>query len=352
MARVLVLGVAIAGTHGGAELLVKTLAEQIGRRGHDADILSLPYDYDSKAGLLNQAAIWRATDVSSYKGRRVDRVIATKFPSYFVRHPNKAVWLVHQHRELYDLYGTEYCGYIDDPRDEQVRRMLTSGDTQVLAESSYISSISKRVTARLKKFNGLDSEVLYPPLPLGDRYACKPAENFILSVGRIASIKRVDMLVEALQHVHPLIDVKAKIVGVPDSPKIGDMLHAKVAEHGLADRVEFLGKVGEEDLLDLFSRALGVYYAPHEEDYGYVTLEAFASQKPVITAIDSGGVLEFVKDGVNGVICEPTAVSVAEGIERIATNKNQAAAMGAAGRELIENSGLLGNAWDESKSGG
>ncbi len=48
-------------------------------------------------------------------------------------------------------------------------------------------------------------------------------------------------------------------------------------------------------------------YPPFDEDFGYVTLEAFLARKPVVTCTDSGGPNEFVVDGVNGYVCEPDA---------------------------------------------
>ena len=65
---------------------------------------------------------------------------------------------------------------------------------------------------------------------------------------------------------------------------------------GLQDRVVFAGAIGGDELIDLYAGALAVVYAPFDEDYGYVTLEAFLCAKPVITATDSGGTLEFVVD--------------------------------------------------------
>jgi glycosyltransferase involved in cell wall biosynthesis len=70
------------------------------------------------------------------------------------------------------------------------------------------------------------------------------------------------------------------------------------------DRVEFLGYVTDEELVNLYAGCAFVFFAPHDEDYGYITLEAFLSRKPVITAFDSGGPLEFVKHDVNGFVLD------------------------------------------------
>ncbi len=102
---------------------------------------------------------------------------------------------------------------------------------------------------------------------------------------------------------------------------------------GVADRVTFLGGVGDEDLLALYAGALAVIYPPFDEDFGYVTLEAFLARKPVVTCTDSGGPNEFVVDGVNGFVCAPDAEALADAINRLAADRRRAAAMGDAGHD-------------------
>ncbi len=83
-------------------------------------------------------------------------------------------------------------------------------------------------------------------------------------------------------------------------------------------------------------------YAPFDEDYGYVTLEAFLASKPVITATDSGGTLEFVVDGANGFVCEPDARAIAAAINRLAADPSLAERLGRAGRSVAQTIG-----WDD-----
>ena len=94
-------------------------------------------------------------------------------------------------------------------------------------------------------------------------------------------------------------------------------LHRLVEELDVGDRVQFAGEVADEELLALYAGALGVVYAPFDEDYGYVTLEAFLARKPVVTARDSGGPLEFVEDGVNGFVCDPDPEALAGAPRRL-----------------------------------
>lgn len=321
-----------------------SLVRELKARGHTVDTVELPFLIRSRNDLLEQAALWRSLDLKHLTACPVDLVIATKFPSYYVKHPRKSLWLVHQHRPLYDLYAGRYSDFSDDPRDEAIRRMLVRGDKQAISECAFVSGISKNVVTRLMHYNGITGQPLYPPLPLGGRYRCAPSEDFILSVGRICGIKRVDMMVKALPMVHQFM--KLKIVGQPDEPGIMDYLRNECTKHHLWHRVEFLGRVDDETLIDLYSKARAVYYAPHNEDYGYVTLEAMASGKPVVTATDSGGVLEFVTDRHTGIIVEPTLDGISRGFNTLIENPELAMRIGTQGKNLINDLGISASDWD------
>ena len=344
MANILVLGVKIPFVGGGQEALVRSLISELKKRGHRVDEISLPYSPFKKEEIFKYASMWRSLDLSKFCVFDVDLVIATKFPTFFAKHPRKSVWLVHQDRSCYDLYSTRYSAVLDNLEDEVYRELVYETDTNVIKESAYISAISKNVANRLEKFNGIKADVLYPPLTLGNRYYSKNQENYILSVGRICSIKRVDMLIEALPYIKS--DVKLKIAGSFDEPQTQIFLENTIEKHNLSSRIEFLGRISDEELLENYANALSVYYAPLDEDYGYVTLEAFASKKPVITASDSGGSLEFVKDKENGLITEPTPIGIADAIKYLLENKDEAKKMGENGYKLVNDLGLLDSSWD------
>ncbi len=344
MANIIVLGVKVPYTSGGMEVLVRDLLRELKLRGHNADLIELPYTVLPKESILNQAAYYRSIDFSTLGAVKTDLVIATKFPNYFAKHTKKSVWLVHQHRAIYDLFGTRFADFSDDPRDEALRSMIATADQKCLAEADYLSGISANVVDRLNHYNHLQAEVLYPPLPQVGKYYNAPAEEYILSVGRLCSIKRVDLMLKALPIVHK--QVKLKIVGLPDEPGIMEYYQNEIAKHHLQDRVEFLGRVSNEDLVDLFAKSLAVYYAPYNEDYGYVTLEAMASGKPVLTANDSGGTLEFVKHEENGLIVDPNPDSIGHGINRFVEDKDWAKHLGLNGLAWIDQSGLNSTGWD------
>ena len=120
---------------GGAELLVRNLVDQLRRRGYRADRVALPFKWYPKEELLAQTAAGLVIDVSESNGERIDAVIATKFPTYFVRHPRKVSWLLHQYRAIYDLCGTPYSEFTHAEADVRLRDRLIALDNQMLRES-------------------------------------------------------------------------------------------------------------------------------------------------------------------------------------------------------------------------
>jgi glycosyltransferase involved in cell wall biosynthesis len=311
---------------GGAELLVRQLVAQLGARGYLVDRVSLPFKWYPKEEILAHAAAWRLLDLSESNGRPIDRVIATKFPSYFVRHPDKVTWLIHQHRAAYDLCGTPFGDFEETESDVGLRDRLLRLDREMLAESRRVFTIGRVVSERLEKFNGLRAPVLHNPPALAPRLKPGPYGDYMLSVGRIESIKRVDLAVRALQHTDPSVTLV-----VAGDGTYRPHVERQAEELGLSNRVRLLGSVDDDTLVELYANALGVVFAPYDEDYGYVTLEAFLSAKPVVTARDSGGTLEFVVDGVNGFVCEPQPEALGAAIQALISDRRLAQSLGDAG---------------------
>ena len=327
MKTVLVCEAQVPFVHGGAEFLVRSLVTELTRRGYKADRASVPFKWYPKEELLAQAAAWRLVDLSESNGMPIDTVIATKFPTYFVRHPNKVTWLVHQYRAIYDLCGTSYSEFDHTERDVRLRDRLIGLDNTALGESKRLFTIARNLTARLARFNGLEAEALYHPPPLAGRLTAGPYGDYVLSVGRLEATKRVDLIIAALAQVP-----RVRLLVAGDGP-LRPQLEAIARDHGVADRVTFAGGLDDDHLARLYSRALGVVFPPYDEDYGYVTLEAFLARKPVVTTSDAGGPLEFVEDGVNGFVVEPAAEAIAGAIARLAADPARAKSLGEAGYE-------------------
>ena len=311
---------------GGAELHVRSLIDVLRQRGHDVDLIALPFRSQPKEELLAQAAAWRLLDLSSSNGQPVDLLIATRFPTYFARHPRKVAWVIHQHRAAYELAGTPYSDFGHTEADVGLRRKLFELDARMLGECRHVFANSNNTARRLRTFNGVPAEGLYHPPPLAGRLRQGPYGDYALVVGRMESVKRVELAIAAMTHVPPPL----KLIVAGDGSQ-RESAERAVAERGLADRVVFAGAIGGDELLALYAGALAVVYAPFDEDYGYVTLEAFLSAKPVITATDSGGTLEFVVNDQNGFVCPPEPAPIGAALTRLAADRPLAATLGQAG---------------------
>ena len=336
--RVVICGAKVPFAHGGAEMLVDSLRDELRRRGFAADVVNLPFQWTDRVGLVKSGLAWRLIDLTQAGGHRIDLVIATRFPSYLVKHPNKVVWLVHQFRQAYDLLGTRYSDFAEhQPRDAKVLEMIHAMDRRTLSEARRIFTISRNTAERLERFNQLAAEVLYPPPMLDGRFRPGEFGDYFFTVGRLDRLKRFDLLIRALKHTET--PVRCQIAGT--GPERDELL-ALAERLGVAGRVDLLGWVEDERIVDLYAGSLGVFYAPYDEDYGYVTVEAFKAGKPVISTADSGGVLEFVEDGVNGFVCSPDSPrDIAARLDRLFRDRAEARALGEAGREKVATIG-----WD------
>jgi glycosyltransferase involved in cell wall biosynthesis len=312
--------------HGGAESHVRELARELTARGYQTELVSIPFKWYPKEEILPHAAAWRLIDLSESNGRPIDLVIASKFPTYFARHPNKVGWLIHQYRSAYELCGTPFSDFGHNERDVGLRDTLIRLDTEMLGECRRLFANARNTANRVTKFNGLAAEPLYHPPRLAPRLVSGAYGDYVLSVGRLESVKRVDLLVAAMAHVDPPI----RLIVAGDGTQRANV--EKLAmDAGLNGRVEFLGTVADEALVELYRDALAVLYPPFDEDFGYVTLEAFLARRPVVTATDSGGPNEFVIDGVNGFVCPPEPQAFADAINRLSSDRRRAASFGDAG---------------------
>ena len=313
---------------GGAEAHVRQLVDALRARGYDAELVSVPFTWNPKQEILAHAAAWRLLNLNESNGRRIDRIIATKFPTYFARHDHKVAWLIHQHRAAYELCGTMYSDFGHVEQDVGLRERLIRLDTEMLGECRRIFANARNTAARLARFNGLHAEPLYHPPRLAHRLESGPYGDYVVSVGRLETVKRVDLIVGAMASVPE--PVRLAIAG--DGSQRAN-LERLCETLGLQHRVSFLGTIGDEALVSLYRDALAVVYPPFDEDFGYVTLEGFLAQRPVITCRDSGGPTEFVVHGENGLVCEPSAEAIGAAIATLAADRRSAAAMGSAGHE-------------------
>jgi glycosyltransferase involved in cell wall biosynthesis len=334
--RIAVCAPQVPFARGGAEIFADDLVAELRARDHDTDLVTVPYKWYPGERVLSQAFLWRLLDLSESDGRAIDLVIATKFPSYAIRHPNKVVWLLHQFRQAYELDRTELGQFGESAEERAARRAVHRLDKVALGEARKLFATSRNVAERVRRSTGLEAEVMpHPPQELP--YRTESYDDFVLSVGRLDRAKRHDLLLEALA-----ADSSLQCVIVGDGPDRG-RLESVAQRHGLDGRARFTGRVDEEELAALYARCLAVYYAPVDEDFGMVPYEAFLSEKPVVTTTDAGGPLEVVADRRTGLVCEPRPAALAEACSWLRTHVDDAKAYGRAGKEIARRV-----SWDET----
>jgi glycosyltransferase involved in cell wall biosynthesis len=336
--RVLVTSTFVPFIEGGGRMIVRDTVRAIRERGHEVDTIEIPYlsQWDE---MLDQMLALRLIDVSE----DADVLIAIRPPSYLLKHPNKRLWFIHHHRGAYDLWGTPWQDIPSTPQGLAVRDAIRDSDNLYLREAQRIFTNSEIVSRRLREFNDLDGTVLYPPLGHPERFYGAPAEDFVFYPCRITSHKRQLLAVEAAAHLSS--DIRVVIAGAPDHATQLEPLRKFIEEHHLEQRVELIPRwISEEEKAELIARSAGVLYIPFDEDsYGYVTLEAFHSHKPVITCRDSGGTLEIIEDGVNGFVTKPDPTSLAVAIDALGTDPDMAAEMGESAYRALLAKGIT---WD------
>lgn len=313
---------------GGAEMLADSLIAALREAGHQAELVTMPFKWYPAAQIPRGMLAARLMEVSEWCGGSIDRLIGLKFPAYLMRHPSKVMWLLHQYRGAYDMWGLPIGDLSNAPDGRAVRDTIRLADAAAMAEARAVFTISRNVSGRLQRFNGIASRPLYHPPPGAGQFRQAPAEDFFLCPGRINPAKRQDLVVNALLRCKG--SVRVVFTGVPDSADYAaDLMQRSAA--ALPGRVEWRGAVPEAEKIDLYARCLGVIVPPIDEDYGYVTLEAMLAAKPVVTCTDSGGPLDFVGDGETGLVCAPEAAALADALDRLWSGRQEARAMGEAG---------------------
>jgi len=307
----------MTGEIGGAERFFIGLINSLNTASTSATLVEVLIDESSFETIQESYLRCYDLDLSDY-----DAVISTKAPTFLVRHPNHICYLVHTIRVFYDMFEQEFG------RGNQVlktqRDTIQKLDTGALRSprTKKVFTIGNEVSQRLLKYNGIESEVLHPALVLDNFH--QGNYEYIFMPGRLHRWKRVDLVIKAMRHLqHP---IRLKIVGT------GEQEQELRELSGTDERIEFLGRVSDEELLDLYANALVIPFVPIREDYGYVTLEAFAHTKPVISCQDSGECLQFVKNGINGFVVAPQPKEIAKAIEYFINHPEQAKVMGKSGQ--------------------
>ena len=311
---------------GGHMVIARELTRALRDAGHEASILVTPQNRFGRQASA-YLATW-LTDVTSTEGRAIDQVISLRYPSYAVRHPRHVCWLNHTMREYYDLWPQFSATLSPQGRlKERVRRAAIHATDKYLLTQNVTNLFvqSRTIQQRLSMWPSLRSTVLYPPAPRR-AYRADAYGPVFLFVSRLDRLKRADLVIRAL--------------ATPDGAGL-DLVMAGDGEErpalerlafqlGVARRMTFTGRLTEEELVSSLAWCRAVIFPPLQEDYGFVTVEAFASRRPVITCVDSGGPSELVEDGVSGFVCQPTPEAIARSMRQLADDRSLAERMGQA----------------------
>lgn len=310
MSRIAVVTSSPPFVEGGHLVIARALIRALREHGHDADLITTPsnrFGRQASAYLAN----WMTDVGRTGSGELVDQVITLRYPSYAVRHERHVCWLNHPMREYYDLWDAFSSKLSPQGRfKERLRRAaIHAADTYLFKHHvTKLFAQSKVVQARLLKWNSVASEVLYPPAPHRD-YRCESYGDFLFVYSRLAPLKRIGLVIDALA-TPAAAGVRCVIAGDGEER---EMLAARIRTLGLEHRVTLVGHITDAELTRYLATCRAVCFVPKDEDFGMVTVEAFASGKAVITATDSGAPIELVESGVNGnvVAPEPTALGAA-----------------------------------------
>jgi len=326
---------------GGAEYHAQNLVSALVRAGHDVELINIPLIDDPIELLENQIVVARLLELERSWAGNTDLFIGLKFPAYYAKHSNKVVWLLHQHRILYDLWETQFSGAHLQPQGERIRNIVHNADNLYLREAKKIHTNSKNVSNRLKTYNSIDSTPLYHPCPDMEKFYCESYDDYILMPSRIGSTKRQELAIEAMMHTKS--NIKLYVVGKAANEYDHNYLLQFIKDRKMEDRVIYYDYVSQEEKFKLYANARAVLFIPYDEDYGYITLEAMSASKPIITTTDSGGPLEFVESGKTGLISKPNPSDIARAIDEIAENETFAKKMGAAAKKHITDMNIT---WD------
>ena len=336
--RVLVVTTQVCFTHGGAEIHAESLVNALKKEGHEAELVAIPYKWYPPEKILDTLLACRLMDLTGSNGVPVDRVIGLRFPAYHIPHPNKVLWVLHQHRTAFDLWGTDECDLAYYPQGREVREAIEKAERELLPEARAIFANSKNVAGRLEKFCGVKSVPLYHPPRGAERFHEGEFGDYFYYPSRLCELKRQELVLQALAKTKKR--VKVVFSGKADNPDYGTRLEELAKKLHVVDRVKWLGLIDDAALVENYAGCRGVIFPPKDEDYGYITLEAMLSKKPVVTCTDSGGPLEFVTDGATGCVAEPTPESLAAALDRLWGDEAFAREAGRKGRALIDELGI------------
>jgi glycosyltransferase involved in cell wall biosynthesis len=322
--RIIIASTSIPHIDGGGRLIVRWAADALREAGHEVEEFYLPFPPSVGSTLPAIVGLRKMPFRDA-----CDRLVTIRWPAHVIQHDNKAIWFIHHYRMAFDLWDTEYRNVPDNAEGRSFRELLRGVDNKAFAEARDVFTNSQIVRNRVREHNGLDVDTLYPPLG-GDtsRFFTEEYGDFVFLPSRITTIKRQLLAIEALAHT--ITPVRLVIAGRSEDPAYLSLLEETARRLDVMDRLDLnVGWMDETEKVRLLARCLAVVVPPRDEDsYGYPSLEASHSCKPIVTLSDSGGVLEFVRDGVEGLVAEPDPRSLARAFDRLYDDRAYAERLG------------------------
>lgn len=309
--------------HGGAEHLASELTAKLREFGHEAVLLKLPFVQTPHAALARSILAARLLRIPIS-----GRIICLRFPTYFIPHEDKVLWLLHQYRGAYELWNTPFKSLPVNEEGRQIRQIIRRADDEALREVRKIYTNHETTADRLRRYNGILAEPLTCPFGDSSRFHCAGYGDTIAALGRISRVKRQALAVEAMAYTRT--PVKLHVAGFSEEAELTESIHALIRARKLEEKVTFEPRfISEEEKTALLARCLAAVYVPFDEDaVGYVTAEAFFSQKACVTCHDSGGVTFAVRSGLNGFVVEPDPRAIAEAFDRLYSDRALARRLG------------------------
>jgi glycosyltransferase involved in cell wall biosynthesis len=353
---------------GGAENYWRGLQDHINAHTeHQAEIIKLPSREHEFWDLLETYRRFSELDLTGF-----DVVVSAKYPAWMVHHERHVAYVLHKLRGLYDTYHftglperlerppasvAELRGFMAEHgarRDalpeffDRVRALRQRVDPSVFAFPGPFArevvhfldgiglapgaihrygAISGTVAERADYFpDGAEVFVRHPPSALVP--SPQGRGSYLFTASRLDDPKRVGLIIEAMAHVKGSTQLRIAGTGPME-----DRLREQAASDA---RIQFLGRVSDQELVKLYEGALAVVFVPYEEDYGLITVEAMSAAKPVITCTDSGGPTELIEHSVSGLIAEPSAEALGAAIEQLLSSRRTTRRMGRAAHERVQ----------------
>jgi glycosyltransferase involved in cell wall biosynthesis len=336
--KIAVLNNCVPFLKGGAEHLADALVAKFEEYGHQACLVKLPFRWDPPSAILEGMLASRLMRLPN-----VDLAIGLKFPAYYIHHDNKRIWLLHQFRQAYDLWGTQYQGLPNNDEGTRIREIIKRADGLHLSAAKRLLANSEVTASRLYRYNHLSAKVLYAPLLKTGHFRAEQYGEVICALGRVNETKRQLLAVQSMAYVKS--GVRLVVAGHIEGSGLRRQLSDTIREHGLGSKVTVLDRfISEDEKVALLAGALASLYVPYdEESYGYVTMESYLSKKPVITCNDSGDTKLLVRHEKTGFSVAPDPRELAKCMDRLYDDRGYAQQLGEAGyRRALE----LDISWD------